>query len=58
MYVTERKLRYLVMVNGGGTSDYSTLLVHVFFSSKKDEVLLLAKDPVMGKVYKMQVWLL
>jgi len=46
------------MVNGGGTSDYSTLLVHVFFSSKKDEVLLLAKDPVMGKVYKMQVWLL
>ena len=51
----ERKLRYLVMVSNGGSLDYSTLLVHIYLSSKKNEVLVLAKDPVLGKIYKLLV---
>ena len=52
----ERKLRYLVLLDAGGDDRKSlALLLHVYLSSRKDEILVIARDPLMGKVYKLQI---
>jgi hypothetical protein len=50
----ERKLRYLLHVGLNVNAGAVYLLVHVYFSSSRDEVVVLAHDPIIGEVYKLQ----
>lgn len=51
----EDKLHCLLHVSKNETSGAVYLLVHVYFSSNRDEVVILAHDPIIGEVYKLQL---